>query len=330
MYHERNPRNIPKFIGTQQAKYFQKLCLDTRTYQADSPVNLTAPDWNSLNKLTYPPEGNHIDAFFLRQALAIKNPVVKNHFIKTANHIYSLIQNQLRSLSTQPQTLERLFGGSWIHEIDTLLLKLHRYYEHDHALNQLQLQCQRLFDQVALQLYSNFQIILSYEDFGQPRFTHIQGLMMIVEDMTQDFLTRLNHPQIQSFSELLSLPDLEQIDHLSPTHKHFIVLFKSLYANYVQLRNDFTTYMSMLDDLRSPDTTNKQIEPLGQKPIHQFMHHNLCPFMLQFLRPLSDQSPNLEDPSCADSTITNKTSEFSTQIQSKILNPPHDSTTIDK
>jgi len=322
MYFPPNPRKTPQFASKSNFEFFENLFQDQQLYQAHANIYIQTPNWDALNSMPEKLDGAFdIQTSFLHRAHFIKNPQIRQYFIQVTNQIFFLIQEQLFELNRTPQTLEQIFAGSWLNQIHQLYRQIHWFYEHDTGIQELTDNSHQVYSQIQADLQTHYHIQLSNHNWHKPRFTHIQELQDHVQKICTTFINNLKHPQLQNLQDLTQT---QEIHSLSPYHKHHLAVMKNLYQNFQSLCQSLTILIHMHLEMTDIDTTNFRYSIMPQTSIQDFIQARLYPFMMQYLTKID------KDPSSADSTITNKTSEFSKQIQSKILNPPHDSTTIDK
>ena len=333
MYKKHSYPQLPHLRSRRNDQYFQTLFQDQSLYQAPSDITIQAPNWDSLAQLTHAPLSLDMDHYFIRCAYFIKHPIIRSHHIQASNKIYTLIQQRLRELSVVPQTLEEIFTGPWLAQIDDILLQMHRFFERDRSIIELQDKCQATFQELASQLQTHFHIQIPPQNWQAPQYTHIQDIMINIETLTKDFLTNLNHPSLRSLSDLLELQPIQQpiqqppqlLPTLSPSQVHSLIDHQTLYQKYATLRQDFLLLMQVLIDRHSSETINYGYKDLPQKPFEEFMHHQLCPYMLSFMSK-SPQSQADTNPG----PVQFHTEKISEQIQFKLLNQASDSTTITK
>lgn len=103
------------------------------------------------------------------------------------------------------------------------------------------IQMQNNFDLIKWHLHTYHSITLKPQDFQSPRPTHIMDLMFTVEDITQEFLQKLNHKVFKSIGDLTNAEIIKKLD---PSDQDYldITLHISLYSRYAQLRQDLIAF----------------------------------------------------------------------------------------
>ena len=345
MYTPPNPRKTPQYASKENFTFFDKLFEDQKQYKAKTDIHIQIPDWSKLESMPDKLDGAFdIQASFLHKAHFIKNPQIRLYCIELSNQVFSLINQQLFDLTRRPQTLEQIFAGSWLDQVNYLLTRIHWLYEHDTGILELTNNCTQSYQFIQKQVKLYYNIDLPEQNWQRPRFTHIHKLNEFLESHTQTFLSHFNHPSIQNVQQLLQNP---QIENLSPYHKYHLDIIQELNKCQQYLSKSLEILIHMHLETSDIQTTNYRHALLPQTSIQDFIQARLYPFIKQFLIPLddiqnlditetSDGIQNLDMTEKSQSIlqlesqtteplnqeISTQTTHIQNQISSKVLNQP--------
>jgi hypothetical protein len=272
--------------------------------QAARRLQIPQPDFTRIDRCSFPPQPTNFESFFLYKLYQIKQPKLRFAAQKSIENIYSSLNQLIEYITNQPHTLAQIYNSSFVLDISTALDEIEIYTTTSKRVLSLQKLCQQSFENIqSLLSHLNPELNeLKAVDWSQPEHTHLQELMFVVEKQTQDFIDKLDHHSIQSFTDLLETPDLSAF---SPTQAYYINNYVELYTQYDLVRRSLLILMQILKDIKLNQLIDKKGITVLRDDLDPFYTNLLYPLIAKVLTP------------------SNLNSQIHALVQSKILNPKH-------
>ena len=269
--------------------YLPEQASNLTSYHLEAPLQIPQPDLAAVDLMTFPPHPSNINTFFLSKLFEIKHALVKNAAKQTVVKIYESINGLLAFVASSKRTFSDIQHSRYIYDIALLLDELDIFKHNGKRAKDLEIICETGFKKIQellQELYPHSKPLES-KDWSNPKHTHLQELMFTVEDNVSNFLDNLDHPNLQSFQELL---EFSNFDLFTNQQSYLIKQNQQLYAAYHNVRASLLLLIQILEKVK----TNTLIDHSNTKVLRDdtdvFYTSYLYPLLQSAITPRSIQS----------------------------------------